>query len=225
MQAVRAVVTVPPAGDGRADELPALAAPERLVPLGARRPSCSPWRWRPGRGLRDASLATGAVIEFEIVSGQVLAGIEIEGVRNQWCILCARGGGRALSEDGWFGMPATQWSMSRRFAQGRLWIAWFTSGSFPEQISGRLDTAGPTSGQRVPWPVLTVPIQVPVVGASGVEMSSRLGLDASRRAGSGGSDQGTLNQNGLSGKFTGYGPKRSLLHAFLHKAVCNGTLE
>lgn len=71
VQAVRAVVSVAPAGGGCADELPALPAAECLVGLRARRPAT---RFRRGcRSILWLSMPTrGAIFEREVVGGQVV---------------------------------------------------------------------------------------------------------------------------------------------------------
>src|SRR5699024_10967283 len=96
VQAVRAVVPMPPAARRRADELPALAAAERLVGLRARRSARRLRRGRRSR-LRLSSPARVAIREREVVGGQVVKVVDIVmAVRSQWCILWRPWDGRTL---------------------------------------------------------------------------------------------------------------------------------
>ncbi len=105
VQAVRTVVPVTAAAGGRADELPALSAAERLVGFCARRASR---RLLPGRGasLRLSMPALATIGVSEVVGGQVVKVVDRDmAVRSQWCIL-SRPWNRARAVKRWSGWDA-----------------------------------------------------------------------------------------------------------------------
>jgi hypothetical protein len=90
------MIPVPSAAGRRADELPALPAPERLIGLCARRAAA---RLRRGRraGLRLSVPALAAIGGGEVGGGQVVKVVGSEmAVRSQWCILSRPSIGRVL---------------------------------------------------------------------------------------------------------------------------------
>lgn len=129
MQAVRAVVAVSPTRQRCADELAALAAPERLVLLPA---WWSPWRALP-RSVRlslwRASLASSVIFVRVVICVAVVLIIARNGtVRSQWHILRIRIGGCWSMREGSCWLAVTQGIRQRRLAQGLGWMTWFTSG-------------------------------------------------------------------------------------------------
>lgn len=129
VQAVRAVVSVPPTRQRCADELAALAAPKGLILLGAWR---SPYLARPRSvrlPLRRASLASSVIFVRVVICVAVVLVIARNGiVRSQWHILRIRIGGCLSMREGSCWLSATQVLRQRRLAQGLVWMTWFTSG-------------------------------------------------------------------------------------------------